>query len=673
MNSDFKFIRVASCSPEVSVGDVTGNCKAISRAIHEAFSLGASIVVFPELALTGYTLGDLVRSDTTHRAVERGLRALMETTRGRPGVVIVGAPIRVGSALANAAVIISKGKILAVIPKCHLPNYSEFYDKRWFVSGLDINEKEVSIAGEFVPFGMNIMIQSQENPDIRVAVEICEDLWMPIPPSSIAALNGATILCNPSASNELVGKSAYRTDLVIGQSARTNAAYVYASAGTGESTTDLVFGGHCLITELGSLLAESERFEKSSMILADIDIGHIIHERQKANSFSDNARMFESGPEKILIETEILYLDRRNIDPSHLLYRHIPSHPFLPSSVTKRRVVCEEVFDIQVAGLTKRLKHSGIKNIVLGLSGGLDSTLAFLVALRALKKLGLPNANLIAVTMPGFGTTGTTKSNAILLAEGAGVTLKEIPIRDSVKLHLKDIGHDGTTEDITFENAQARERTQILMDIANMVGGMVLGTGDLSEAALGWCTYNGDHMSHYNVNCGVPKTLVRFVVAYAASTSLKELSEILQGILDTPVSPELLSPGADGKIVQQTEDVIGPYELHDFFLYHFIRWGSDFQKIAFLAAVAFKGRYDVNTIEKWLDRFITRFFSNQWKRSAVPDGPKIGSVALSPRGDWRMASDTNPTEWLQLGNRLLQVGNPTPDMKVWLPQAQPEA
>lgn len=648
MHPKFKFVRVAAASPKISVGDISGNCQKIRDDIHFAFSTqGASILVFPELALTGYTLSDLLLNETTHQAVDGALMSIAASTKSYKGIVIVGAPIQVGSALANAAVVISHGEILAVIPKCHLPNYKEFYDKRWFVSGFDIKEDLVLVAGTTVPFGTNIMIQSTEDPNLRVAVEICEDLWMAVPPSSLAALSGATILCNPSASNALVGKAAYRRDLVVGQSARTNAAYIYASSGTGESSTDVVFDGHCIIAELGTMLGESKRFEEMGIVFADLDLGHIAYERQKANSFSDNNRMFPSTQRATIIEAMIPFVSDGVINQTQRFFRTVSSHPFLPSSEARKQEAVEEVFAIQVAGLAKRMEQSGINKLVLGLSGGLDSTLAFLVALKALAKLELPKENLVAVTMPGFGTTGRTKSNAQLLATAAGVTFREIPIADAVVQHFKDIGHDGKTQDVTYENSQARMRTLILMDIANQIGGMVLGTGDLSEAALGWCTYNGDHMSHYNVNCSVPKTLVRYVVEHARAVSSEEIAPTLQDILDTPVSPELLSAGQDGSIVQQTEDIIGPYELHDFFLYHFIRWGTDPAKIMFLAMLAFKEKYNAETMLKWLQRFIIRFFQNQWKRSAVPDGPKVGSVSLSPRGDWRMASDTEKTEWLK--------------------------
>lgn len=645
MDPKFKFVRVAAVSPKVTVGNVEANVSEISCHINRALNMRASIIVFPELALTGYTLGDLLLNEVTQQAVNEALKSITASTQGRKGIVIVGAPIHIGTALTNSAVIISQGKILAVIPKCHLPNYKEFYDKRWFVSGFDIDETEVMISGSCVPFGTDIMIESSTDPDIRVAVEICEDLWMATPPSSLAAISGATILCNPSASNELVGKASYRKELVAGQSARTNAAYVYASSGIGESSMDVVFGGHCLVAELGSLLTESKRFGVESIVFADIDIGHIVHERQKTNSFSDNKRMFKKMPAWRMIRTDIPVIDSDAILQTGEFFRHVTPHPFLPASNEKKKEVCEEIFAIQVAGLVKRLEQSEIEHLVLGLSGGLDSTLAFLVGLKALAKLGLPAKNLIAVTMPGFGTTGRTKSNATLLAEHAGVTFMEIPINASVTQHLADIKHDGVTEDVTFENAQARTRTLILMDIANQVNGLVLGTGDLSEAALGWCTYNGDHISHYGINCGVPKTLVRYVVTYAATVSIEEISQILNDILDTPVSPELLSAGTDGQIAQKTEDVIGPYELHDFFLYHFIRWGSSPRKIAFLTMVAFKEKYDAEAVSKWLGKFIRRFFTNQWKRSAVPDGPKVGSVALSPRGDWRMPSDAELGEW----------------------------
>jgi NAD+ synthase (glutamine-hydrolysing) len=541
----------------------------------------------------------------------------------------------------NAAVVYSNGAIAGVVPKMHLPNYKEFYEKRWFISGFETPESTITIAGTEVPYGSNILFTDAQNQKISIGVEICEDVWMPIPPTTVHALNGATVMINLSASNEIVGKSAFRKDMVVMQSAKTISAYLYVSCGVHESTTDVVFSGHSLIAENGTLIAESPRYSRETVITyADIDIDHLVTDRNRTNSFADNQRLVDL-PEWSTIAVTVPVVEKPTL-------RHVSPTPFLPADSTKRAIVTEDIFNIQVAGLAKRLESINAKKVVIGLSGGLDSTLAFLVCVKVFDLLKLDRKNIIAITMPGFGTTSGTKNNAYDLAAAAGATLEEISIVPGVTQHFADIGHDDTIENFVFENSQARYRTMILFNKANQVGGIVVGTGDLSESALGWCTFNGDHISNYNVNGGIPKTLITYVVQHVADTGTPDMKKVLTDILETPISPELKRADND-TISQKTEDLVGPYILHDFFLYHFLRWGSSPEKILMLADLAFTGKsfdtagesnmtFDATTIKKWLKEFMTRFFKNQWKRSVMADGPKVGSVALSPRGDWRCRS-----------------------------------
>ncbi len=635
------FARVAAASPKLKVGNVSYNTAEIIRQIDEAEQKDASIILFPELSLTGYTLGDLFQQDITDTAVLENLELLKEHTSNKKAVVIVGLPFRHQGALYNMAAVLSRGHILGLVPKISLPEYKEFYEKRWFTSGRELAAGTVMLGGEAVPVGTDILFTSASNKNIIFGIEICEDLWTPLPPSSSQALAGATLLFNLSASNELVGKADYRRTLVLSQSARTIAGYIYASAGVHESTTDLVFSGHSIIAENGTILTESERFSREgTIVIADIDVAHCVTDRLRTTSFIDTTRS-EAPRTYRYIETAIEEnLPEKVIRPLH-------KNPFVSSIPEIRNTTTKEVFSIQTAALAKRLDATKINKAVIGISGGLDSTLALLVTVETFKLLDLPLENIIAITMPGFGTTKKTKSNAYLLAEAIGISLEEIDITEGCKQHFKDIGHDGITDDVTFENVQARYRTMILMDRANQVNGTVIGTGDLSETALGWCTFTGDHTAHYNINASVPKTLVQHIVAwYIDSSKEQKVKEVLQAILDTPISPELKLSATD-EMAQKTEEIVGPYELHDFFLYHFIRWASSPQKILYLAEQAFEGIYPKEEIEKWLKVFIKRFFGNQWKRSVMPDGPKIGSVSLSPRGDWRMPSDADSTLWIE--------------------------
>lgn len=639
-NTPYNFVRVATITPVVHPGNVTENTRICLDAVTEAYKNGAKIIVLPELALTGYTAADLFHTDTLHTAVEQSLVTFGEKTASYDTTIIIGAPLRTVHGVINAGIVFSGGKILGVVPKMHLPNYKEFYEKRWFISGMETREETLTINGVSVPYGHNLIFTDTNNNHISFGIEICEDVWMPVPPSTLHALAGATMLINLSASNEIVGKSSFRRDMVVMQSAKTIAAYIYASCGVHESTTDLVFSGHSLIAENGTLLTESPRYTRENTITyADIDIDHIVTDRNRTNSFADNQNMvsmenYRSIP--VTIPTISNKPDKRFISPT----------PFLPGDLAKRAAVTEDIFNIQVAGLAKRLESINAKSVVLGLSGGLDSTLAFLVCLQVFDTLGLDRKGIHAITMPGFGTTSGTKNNAYALAQASGVTLEEISIVPGVTQHFADIGHDDQVENFVFENSQARYRTMILFNKANQLGGIVVGTGDLSESALGWCTFNGDHISNYNVNGGIPKTLVKYIVEHVASESTPEIAQALSDVLDTPISPELKRAEND-QITQKTEDAVGPYILHDFFLYHFVRWGSSPEKIILLAEMAFDGTFDTVTIKKWLGEFITRFFKNQWKRSVMADGPKVGSVSLSPRGDWRMPSDGDVTEWIK--------------------------
>lgn len=628
------FIKVASACPITKVGDVKFNLENILDCIKEANSKGAKEIVFPELAVTSYTCSDLFLNSTLIRKSEEGIKYLLDSTKNLDILISVGAPLLYNNSLYNCAYIIYKGSILGIVPKSYIPNYSEFYEKRWFTEGLNIINKNVNLSfQENIPFGTNLVFSSQI---ANFAFEICEDLWVTIPPSSYLSLMGADIIGNLSASNELVSKMEYRKDLIKNQSARCMSAYIYSSAGVFESSTDLLFSGHLLIAENGGLLKENNRFQRENeVIYSFIDIFKLRSERLKNISFRDSSRITPYEP--CVINFNFDDITVKDFD------RYIDQHPFVPSNKNEMEVRCKEIFNIQSSALAKRFTHTNSKKAVIGISGGLDSTLALLVIVKTFKLLNYPLKDIITITMPGFGTTDRTYTNALTLCNELGTDLREINIVNAALLHFKDIGHDKAIHDVTYENVQARERTQILMDVANKEGGLLIGTGDLSELALGWCTYNGDHMSMYAVNPSVPKTLVRYLVNYVAENeSTKKVSETLIDILDTPVSPELLPKDDKGEIAQKTEDIVGPYELHDFFLYHFIKHGSSKERILFLAEHAFKDVYDTETIIKWLDKFMWRFFSQQFKRSALPDGPKVGSISLSPRGDWRMPSDVAP-------------------------------
>ena len=627
------FIKVAAVSPEVVVADPKENKKRIIEKIREAAEAGAKLIVLPELAISSYTCGDLFFQETLLEESKRQLLALAEETKETDALIFVGLPLCVGGNLYNVAAALNRGRILGIVPKTHIPNYKEFYEERYFIPGMEQPVKVDLGTGYEIPMGSRLLFTCREMEQLVVAAEICEDIWVPNPPSISHALAGANVIVNLSASNEVTGKDVYRKELVCGQSARLICGYIYASAGDGESTQDVVYSAHHMIAENGVLLGEAKRFANQT-IYAEIDVQRLVAERRKINTFVTNPTepytriVFHLNHEETKLE--------RFIDPA----------PFVPNSKNDRDKRCEEILAIQSMGLKKRLSHTGCKNAVLGISGGLDSTLALLVTVRAFDLLNIPRTQITAVTMPGFGTTDRTYENALKLIEHLGATLREVDIKDAVRIHFRDIGQDESVHDVTYENGQARERTQILMDIANKSGGMVIGTGDMSELALGWATYNGDHMSMYGVNASVPKTLVRHLVRYYADTCAEEdLSAVLLDILDTPVSPELLPP-KDGKIAQKTEDIVGPYELHDFYLYYVMRFGFTPSKIYRLAKHAFAGVYSDEVIKKWLITFYRRFFSQHFKRSCLPDGPKVGSVALSPRGDLRMPSDASVRIWL---------------------------
>lgn len=627
------FIKTAAATPDIKVADCKYNAEKICGLIEESRKKGAKIVVFPELCITGYTCEDLFWQQLLLSQAKEALLKIADFTKGMDMLCFVGLPFEHGNKLYNTAAAIQNGEVLAMIPKQNLPNYAEFYEARHFEKG----NKEVeytNLNGKELPFGANILFEAEEIPGLVIACEICEDIWSPEPPSISHALAGATIIVNLSASDETTGKDKYRRDLANGQSARLLCGYLYASAGEGESTTDLVFSGHNIIAENGTVLAESVRFQNQT-IYADIDVERLISERRKNTSFPQiNRKNYKCI--KILFKKEETKLERR-----------FAPAPFVPGNKMDRDKRCQEILSIQAMGLKKRLQHTNCKCAVIGVSGGLDSTLALLVTARAFDLAGLKREEIRAVTMPCFGTTDRTYQNAVELTKVLGARLKEVDLKEAVTLHFKDIGQDMEQHDITYENSQARERTQVLMDLANKYGGMVIGTGDMSELALGWATYNGDHMSMYGVNASVPKTLVRHLVAYYADTCGEEgLERILKDVLDTPVSPELLPP-KNGKIAQKTEDIVGPYELHDFYLYYVLRFGYTPEKIVRIAKEAFSQVYEEETILKWLQTFYRRFFSQQFKRSCLPDGPKIGSVALSPRGDLRMPSDACARHWLE--------------------------
>ncbi len=635
------FIKVAAATPRIRVADCGYNASEIIRLCHEAGQLGVKILVFPELCVTGYTCADLFLQDTLPDSAEAALSRILAETRRLDMLIAVGLPARYMDKLYNCAAVINRGKIQGLVAKSFLPNYGEFYEKRWFEPGPSANLVDARICGSKVPFGTDFVFPCSNVPGLCVGVEICEDLWASDPPSKRLAAMGASVILNLSASNELVGKAAYRRELVKNQSARLLAAYIYADAGEGESTTDLVFAGHDIIAENGAILAES-RF-KTGLTVSEIDVERLAFERRRNTTF----RAGELTEPALRYGYYVMNPDFWLRESDTALTRPVGRSPFVPADPAEREERCAEIFEIQVRGLKKRMEHTGCQKLVVGVSGGLDSTLAMLVSAGALRELKLPPDGLLAVTMPCFGTTERTKSNAVLLAEKLGAELRCVDITASVRRHFEDIGHDENDRSVTYENAQARERTQVLMDIANSLNGLVVGTGDLSELALGWATYNGDHMSMYGVNAGVPKTLVRYLVGWYADTRGDgELAAVLNDILATPVSPELL-PAENGEISQRTEDLVGPYELHDFFLYYFVRWGMAPKKIYRLAKYAFAGVYDDGTVLKWLKTFLSRFFSQQFKRSCLPDGPKVGSVALSPRGDWRMPSDAAVKAWLR--------------------------
>ena len=646
---NFGFINVAAAIPAVRVADCDFNTAEMVRMMVEADRQDVEILVFPELSVTGYTCQDLFRQNVLIQSAEESVMRLIEESMSLDIIVIVGVPVVVGDLLLNCAAIIQHGVLLALIPKTYLPNYSEFYEKRWFASSQDLEAKEIVFASHHIIVSPEPTLIRTCN-GILFGVEICEDVWAPDPPSNYLALAGADLIFNLSASDELIGKHEYLKSLLAQQSARTITGYVYSGCGFGESTQDVVYGGNAMIFENGELLEEAERFSlEPQMKVAQIDVERLRNERRSNSTYVNAQRRHQAR-----------ILDAVNVDDRPFrLTRPVDPHPFIPKADDMARS-CEEIFSIQVCGLAKRLVHTHSQKVVIGVSGGLDSTLALMVCVRTFDKLGYDRKGIVGVTMPGFGTTDFTYQNAIALMKTLGITLREINIAKSVRQHFEDIGHDESVHDVTYENGQARERTQILMDVANQVGGMVIGTGDLSELALGWATYNGDHMSMYGVNASVPKTLIQHLIRYEVSRieqadgGVSELTQALRNVIDTPISPELIPADENGNIKQKTEDLVGPYELHDFFIYHFLRHGFSPEKILMLACHAFLSpltphpspqNYDEPTIRKWLQTFLRRFFAQQFKRSCLPDGPKVGSVSLSPRGDWRMPSDANATIW----------------------------
>lgn len=626
------FVRVACASFEVKLGHVKANTEELIKACHRADEENVQVLLFPELCLTGYTIEDLFYQKRVINEIYQQIEVILDATYELNMIIVFGLPLLHMNKLYNCAMVIEGGEILGIVPKTYIPNYHEFYEGRHF-SSAPKETTEISINGDYYSFGTDILFESFYQPHLKIAIEICEDLWAPMPPSTRHCLNGATLILNPSASCTLTTKSDYRRLLVSSHSAKLVCGYAYCNAGSGESTTDVVFSGHHIIAENGNILEESIEYE-TDLIYTDLDLEKIVTERLEMSTYENRNDHYHFIP--FDIEEVELELDRY-YDP----------HPFVPNNIDQRALRCQEVFNIQIHGLMQRIKATHTKKVIIGISGGLDSTLALLVACMAYQQLGYPSTDIIAITMPCFGTTSRTKNNALTMMEELDVTSLTIDITDSVKQHFKDINHDENIHDITYENAQARERTQVLMDIANQEGGFVIGTGDLSEVALGWSTYNGDHMSMYGVNVSVPKTLVRYLVDYVSSLYMDQpLHDILQDILDTPVSPELL-PAKDNQIVQKTEDIVGPYELHDFFLYHHARFHFEPRKLYRIALLAFEDQYSPEEIKKWLTLFYRRFFTQQFKRSCIPDGPKVGSVALSPRGDLRMPSDANVEAWLE--------------------------
>ena len=640
---NYGFVKVAAAVPLVQVADCFYNIEKIEGLMRQASEKGVQIIAFPELSVTGYTCLDLFAQQTLLNGAEAALLQLVSNTADLDILTIVGVPLRTENRLINAAVVFQKGAIRGVVPKTYLPNYKEFQEQRWFTSATELRESTISIGKEEYPMGSHLLFRSGR---LTAGIEICEDLWVPVPPSSLLTMEGANIIFNLSASNELIGKHAYLRSLICQQSARCMAGYVYASSGFGESSTDLVFAGNGIIAENGNLLAESPRFTmEEQLVISEIDIETLQNDRQVNTSFMYGT----SGLPKE--KAQVVDFQVR-IPDGFSLTRPVDPHPFTPSGeALKER--CEEIFHIQVAGLAKRLVHAHAQTAVVGISGGLDSTLALLVTVMTFDALKMPRGQIIGITMPGFGTTDRTYTNACDLIRSLGVTLKEIPIKEACLQHFRDIDHDPSVHDVTYENSQARERTQLLMDVANQKNGLVIGTGDLSELALGRATYNGDHMSMYGVNGSIPKTLVKYLVEWVANHKVDDASRLtLLDIVDTPISPELIPADENGNIKQKTEDLVGPYELHDFFLYHFLRFGSHPSKIYFLAQKAFAGIYDNATVKKWLYTFFRRFFQQQFKRSCLPDGPKVGSVSLSPRGDWRMPSDAVSRLWLEEIERI---------------------
>lgn len=630
------YVRVEVVTPDIKVADCIFNTEQICSRIDKAYDAQVSVIVFPEMCITGYTCNDLFLQDTLLSDAQKSLATITEYTKGKNMLTVVGLPFEYCNKLYNVAAVIKDGVILGLVPKKYIPNYNEFYERRQFTEGFDKAVK-VCVAGQQTYMGSRILFRCSDFEKLVVGVEICEDLWTPLPPSVSHAMNGATLIVNPSASNETVGKEDYRRSLVTGQSARLVCAYAYASSGDGESTQDIVFGGHDIIAENGTLLAETSLFANNSVI-NDIDFDRINSERRRMSTFTSAT----DNDEYTVVDFSLAGTEYTS------LVRFIDPHPFVPENEATRNKRCEAILSIQAMGLKKRLAHIGCKNVVIGISGGLDSTLALLVAVRAYVLLGLDMSGIHAVTMPGFGTTDRTYDNAVKMIKSLGCTFHEISIRESVTRHFEDIGHDINVHDVTYENVQARERTQILMDIANKVNGIVIGTGDMSELALGWATYNGDHMSMYGVNASVPKTLVRHLVRYYAEVLADStLAKVLYDVLDTPVSPELLPPDENGQIEQKTEDLVGPYELHDFFMYYILRFGIHPAKLYRIACAAFRPDYSEETILKWLKTFYRRFFAQHFKRSCLPDGPKVGTVAVSPRGDLRMPSDACARIWLK--------------------------
>ena len=636
---EYGFIKVGTAIPAVRVGDVQYNTEQIEALLTQAEEAGIEIIVFPELSLTGYTCQDLFRQRSLLETIDAAVTHLLQSTLQKDVIAIVGAPLEVGNLLLNCAIVVQQGKLLGIVPKTYLPNYNEFYEKRWFTSAQSLRPTTIRLAGTAIEVSAQPKLFETAQ-GVKFGIEICEDVWAPTPPSNHLTLAGADLIFNLSATDELVGKHAYLKSLLAQQSARTISGYVYSSCGFGESTQDVVYGGNALIYENGTLLSEGQRFALSQqLVTAQIDVERIRYDRCNNTTFA--TAQFREVSETAIVPCCPL----KNFKPFHL-ERIIPSAPFIPEAMAMESV-CEEVFHIQTMGLAKRLRHIHAEKVVLGISGGLDSTLALLVCVRTFDLLKLNRQGIIGVTMPGFGTTDQTHQNAHLLMQLLGVTMREVPIAASVTQHFKDIGHDGAVHDVVYENSQARERTQILMDISNQVGGIVIGTGDLSELALGWATYNGDQMSMYGVNASVPKTLVQCLVQHESLHSSQELSLVLKDILNTPISPELTPADNAGRISQRTEELIGPYELHDFYLYYVMRFGFTPAKIFLLAQKAFNNRYTDEVLKHWLCSFYRRFFAQQFKRSCMPDGPKVGGISLSPRGDWRMPSDATAALWLQ--------------------------